>query len=63
MTGVMIGCGWQVVVAYVNFTTYCHIGLHVGVVLGFKVNMGVDVIIQKKNHFSLSRMIYRMNYL
>jgi len=44
LSGVAIGCGWQAVVAYVNLATYYGIGLPIGVVLGFKVNMGVDGI-------------------
>lgn len=44
LSGVAIGCGWQAVVAYVNLATYYGIGLPIGVVLGFKVDMGVDGI-------------------
>nr|AKC96391.1 multidrug and toxin compound extrusion protein [Pinus radiata] len=44
LSGVAIGCGWQAVVAYVNLATYYAIGLPIGIVLGFKVNMGVDGI-------------------
>jgi MATE family multidrug resistance protein len=44
MTGVAIGCGWQAVVAYVNLATYYGIGLPIGIVLGFKADMGVDGI-------------------
>lgn len=42
LSGVEIGCGWKVVVAYVNLATYYVIGLPIGIVLRFKVNMGVD---------------------
>jgi len=44
LSGVAIGCGWQAVVAYVNLATYYGIGLPIGIVLGFTVNMGVDGI-------------------
>jgi MATE family multidrug resistance protein len=44
LSGVAIGCGWQAVVAYVNLATYYGIGLPIGIVLGFKADMGVDGI-------------------
>eukprot|EP01018_Ginkgo_biloba_P032994 Gb_25416 [translate_table: standard] len=40
LSGVAIGCGWQSVVAYVNLATYNIIGLPIGIVLGFKENLG-----------------------
>ena len=44
MAGVAIGCGWQAVVAYVNLAAYYCVGLPIGMVLGFKTDMGVKVM-------------------
>ncbi|KAH9302476.1 hypothetical protein KI387_014059 [Taxus chinensis] len=44
LSGVAIGCGWQAVVAYVNLATYYIIGLPIGIVLGFKEDMGASGI-------------------
>lgn len=45
IAGVAIGCGWQAVVAYVNLVTYYLVGLPVGIALGLKTSLGIDVII------------------
>ncbi|PSS03114.1 Protein DETOXIFICATION like [Actinidia chinensis var. chinensis] len=39
LSGVAIGSGWQVVVAYVNLFTYYVIGLPIGCALGFKTKL------------------------
>ncbi|XP_057815921.1 protein DETOXIFICATION 41 [Cryptomeria japonica] len=44
LSGVAIGCGWQAVVAYVNLATYYCVGLPIGMVLGFKTDLGVKGI-------------------
>ena len=41
--GVAIGAGWQTVVAYVNIGCYYLFGVPLGLVLGFKLNLGVLV--------------------
>ncbi|XP_073151750.1 protein DETOXIFICATION 40-like [Henckelia pumila] len=40
LSGVAVGCGWQTFVAYVNVGCYYIVGLPLGVVLGFKFNLG-----------------------
>lgn len=42
-TGVALGAGWQSTVAYVNIACYYLIGIPVGVVLGYVVNLQVKV--------------------
>lgn len=42
-TGVAVGSGWQSVVAWVNVATYYIIGLPIGIVLGYLLNLGVEV--------------------
>lgn len=44
--GVAVGCGWQTFVAYVNIGCYYIVGIPLGVLLGFKFNLGVKVIPQ-----------------
>ncbi|GMP98129.1 hypothetical protein CsSME_00046132 [Camellia sinensis var. sinensis] len=39
--GVAVGAGWQSIVAYVNITCYYLVGIPVGVVLGYVLNMQV----------------------
>ncbi|KAK1626656.1 hypothetical protein QYE76_000971 [Lolium multiflorum] len=39
LSGVAVGSGWQVIVAYVNVTAYYVIGLPIGCVLGFKTSL------------------------
>ncbi|RDX85109.1 Protein DETOXIFICATION 34, partial [Mucuna pruriens] len=41
MTGVAVGCGWQVMVGYLNLACYYIVGLPIGIFLGFKQNLGV----------------------
>lgn len=38
-----VGAGWQAVVAYVNVGCYYLFGLPLGLLLGYKMNMGVEV--------------------
>lgn len=40
-----IGAGWQAVVAYVNIACYYIFGIPLGLVLGYKLDMGVQVSI------------------
>ncbi|KAJ9169093.1 hypothetical protein P3X46_020560 [Hevea brasiliensis] len=44
LSGVAVGCGWQAFVAYVNVGCYYLIGVPLGVLLGFKFNLGVQGI-------------------
>ncbi len=41
--GVAIGAGWQAVVAYVNIACYYLFGVPLGLILGYKLDMGVKV--------------------
>lgn len=41
--GVAVGSGWQALVAYVNIGTYYLIGVPLGVLLGWTLNLGVLV--------------------
>ncbi|KAF2288125.1 hypothetical protein GH714_004564 [Hevea brasiliensis] len=41
LSGVAVGAGWQTIVAYVNIACYYLIGIPVGVVLGYVLNMQV----------------------
>ncbi|THG03399.1 hypothetical protein TEA_011036 [Camellia sinensis var. sinensis] len=41
LSGVAVGAGWQSIVAYVNITCYYLVGIPVGVVLGYVLNMQV----------------------
>ncbi|RDX85110.1 Protein DETOXIFICATION 34, partial [Mucuna pruriens] len=41
MSGVAIGNGWQVMVAYINLACYYIVGLPIGYFLGFKQHLGV----------------------
>ena len=41
--GVAIGAGWQTVVAYVNIACYYLFGVPLGLILGFKLDLGVLV--------------------
>ncbi|KAL6123207.1 hypothetical protein ACLB2K_075729 [Fragaria x ananassa] len=40
LTGVAIGSGWQVMVAYINLAAYYLFGLPLAIFLGFKANLG-----------------------
>ncbi|GKA67708.1 multi antimicrobial extrusion protein [Tanacetum coccineum] len=42
--GVAIGAGWQTVVAYMNTGSYVIVGIPIGLLLGFKYDMGVKGI-------------------
>ncbi|KAK7315107.1 hypothetical protein VNO77_33639 [Canavalia gladiata] len=41
ISGVVIGSGWQVMVAYINLACYYIVGLPIGIFLGFKQQLGV----------------------
>jgi hypothetical protein len=43
--GVAVGCGWQAFVAYVNVGCYYLLGIPLGVLLGFKFDLGAKVIL------------------
>lgn len=43
LSGVAIGAGWQALVAYVNIACYYLFGIPLGLLLGYKLNMGVQV--------------------
>ncbi|ONK80371.1 uncharacterized protein A4U43_C01F16950 [Asparagus officinalis] len=45
LSGVAIGAGWQAAVAYVNVGCYYVFGIPLGLVLGYKVNLGVQASI------------------
>ncbi|KAI5347086.1 hypothetical protein L3X38_014965 [Prunus dulcis] len=40
LSGVAVGGGWQVMVAYINFAAYYLFGLPLAIFLGFKANLG-----------------------
>ncbi|KAK7307244.1 hypothetical protein VNO77_40130 [Canavalia gladiata] len=44
LSGVAIGAGWQAIVAYVNIACYYLFGIPMGLILGYKVNLGVKGI-------------------
>ncbi|KAI6704036.1 hypothetical protein NL676_013172 [Syzygium grande] len=44
LSGVAVGCGWQAFVAYVNVGCYYIIGIPLGVLLGFKFDLGAKGI-------------------
>ncbi|KAI5555156.1 hypothetical protein BDE02_19G061700 [Populus trichocarpa] len=44
LSGVAIGAGWQALVAYVNISCYYIFGIPLGLILGFKVKLGVKGI-------------------
>ncbi|XP_058750025.1 protein DETOXIFICATION 34-like isoform X3 [Vicia villosa] len=41
ISGVIIGCGWQVMVGYINLACYYIVGLPIGFFLGFHQHLGV----------------------
>lgn len=47
MTGVAVGSGLQSKVAVINLVCYYGIGLPVGIVLGYWLNLGVQVSLVK----------------
>ncbi|KAL2559847.1 MATE efflux family protein [Forsythia ovata] len=44
LSGVAIGAGWQAIVAYVNIACYYLFGIPIGLILGYKLDMGVKGI-------------------
>jgi Na+-driven multidrug efflux pump len=40
---VAIGAGWQAIVAYVNIACYYLFGVPLGLIMGYKLDMGVKV--------------------
>ncbi|GMN41532.1 hypothetical protein TIFTF001_010750 [Ficus carica] len=44
LSGVAIGAGWQAAVAYVNIACYYLFGIPLGLLMGYKLNMGVQGI-------------------
>ncbi|OVA11478.1 Multi antimicrobial extrusion protein [Macleaya cordata] len=44
LSGVAVGCGWQKLVAYINVGCYYVVGIPLGVLLGFKFNLGAKGI-------------------
>ncbi|KAJ7953561.1 Protein DETOXIFICATION [Quillaja saponaria] len=44
LSGVAVGAGWQTVVAYVNIGCYYLFGIPLGLILGYKLDMGVKGI-------------------
>ncbi|XP_078149977.1 protein DETOXIFICATION 40-like [Carex rostrata] len=44
LSGVAVGCGWQTFVAYVNVGCYYIVGVPLGILLGFKFNLGAKGI-------------------
>ncbi|XP_011086625.1 protein DETOXIFICATION 29 isoform X2 [Sesamum indicum] len=68
LSGVAIGAGWQTLVAYVNLGCYYIFGIPLGLLLGYKLNMGVQgiwigmmtgTIVQT---LCLFLMVYRTNW-
>lgn len=43
--GVAVGGGWQGLVAYVNIACYYVFGVPMGLFLGYKLDMGVEVFL------------------
>ncbi|GMN41535.1 hypothetical protein TIFTF001_010752 [Ficus carica] len=43
LSGVAVGAGWQSFVAYVNIACYYLVGIPLGLLLGYKLDMGVRV--------------------
>ncbi|KAK7309731.1 hypothetical protein RJT34_06693 [Clitoria ternatea] len=44
LSGVAVGAGWQIAVAYVNIACYYILGVPLGLILGFKFHLGVKGI-------------------
>ncbi|XP_074264963.1 protein DETOXIFICATION 34-like [Silene latifolia] len=44
IAGVAVGGGWQALVAYINLFCYYGVGLPLGLLLGYKTTLGVEVI-------------------
>lgn len=56
-TGVAVGAGWQSIVAYVNIASYYIVGIPIGAVLGYVVDLQVKV------SFSFSLIIFHATFL
>ncbi|WCJ38527.1 MATE efflux family protein [Euphorbia peplus] len=68
LSGMAIGAGWQTAVAYVNIACYYVLGIPLGLILGYKVDLGVKgiwlgmmcgTVVQT---IALSYMIYKTNW-
>ncbi|KAF3658700.1 putative protein TRANSPARENT TESTA 12-like [Capsicum annuum] len=68
LSGVAIGAGWQTLVAYVNIACYYLFGIPLGLILGYKLNLGVQgiwygmvtgTVIQT---FALFWIVYKTNW-
>jgi MATE family multidrug resistance protein len=57
MKGVAVGCGWQAMVAYINIGCYYFIGIPLGVLLGFKFDFGIKVILILMNMLSRFKLL------
>jgi Na+-driven multidrug efflux pump len=56
---VAIGAGWQAVVAYVNIACYYLFGVPLGLIMGYKLDMGVKVsLFSPSFQFSFNSYIY-----
>ncbi|OAY34480.1 protein DETOXIFICATION 29 [Manihot esculenta] len=68
LSGVAIGAGWQAAVAYVNIACYYVVGIPLGLILGYKLGMGVRGIWYGMmsgtalQTLALFFMIYRTNW-
>ncbi|KAG8641700.1 hypothetical protein MANES_12G023400v8 [Manihot esculenta] len=68
LCGVAIGAGWQAIIAYVNIICYYAFGIPLGLILGYKLDMGVRGIWygmmsgSMVQTFALSFIIYRTNW-
>lgn len=51
-TGVAVGAGWQGIVAWVNIASYYLVGIPIGVVLGYVLDMEVKVIFPSFLHLA-----------
>ncbi|KAK4358270.1 hypothetical protein RND71_023880 [Anisodus tanguticus] len=68
LSGVAIGAGWQALVAYVNIACYYLFGIPLGLLLGYKLDMGIQgiwygmvsgTVIQT---FALFWIVYKTNW-
>ncbi|KAF5450245.1 hypothetical protein F2P56_030612 [Juglans regia] len=68
LSGVAIGAGWQAVVAYVNIACYYILGVPLGVIMGYKLDLGVRGIWYGMMTGTIAQtcvlffMIYRTNW-
>lgn len=56
LTGVAVGAGWQSIVAYVNIASYYLVGIPIGAVLGYIIDLQVKV------SFSFSLIIFQATF-